>query len=95
MTDTERLHKLFEVIRDYVLASGGDGDGWNVSLRYAELASAFQSYEQGRGCGSWFTTRLVADDKIAFYNNQEAVIFLKTRDKLPNKFTGDIIVEIR
>ena len=91
MEELELLNKLFEVVRNFVLGSGGDGDGFIISEQYQKLANSFEAYEKQHG--NWFITRSEFEGCIVFGNNQEAVFFMKDRTTLPN-WKGDIIIEI-
>ena len=91
MITTEGLHKLFEAVKLFVLESGGDGDGWIIYERYKELADIFHDYEMEHG--NWFHRRHDTESYISFGHEQEVVIFVPSREKLPN-WPADIIVEI-
>jgi len=62
-----RLAKLFETVKDFVLASGGDGEGWIVSRRYRELAEKFVD--------EWFNEHWEQDNCIVFAHEQEVIVF--------------------
>ena len=85
------LHKLFDVVKEFVRASGGDGDGWIVSERYAGYADLFEKHEQEGD--KWFVNRDNGEGAISFWNGQEAIVFVRDRTKLP-PYAGDIVVEI-
>ncbi len=67
LNEDYRLAKLFDTVKDFVLASGGDGEGWIVSPRYRELAGKFVD--------EWFSERWEYDDRICFAHEQEVIVF--------------------
>ena len=89
------LDKLFDVVRHFVLLAGGDGDGWIICHDeyndYQDLANKFEKFENENG--KWFTNKGQAEGCVTFYNNQESISFINSREKLP-KWASDIIVEI-
>ncbi len=87
--DLPRLHKLFWIIKAYVLASGGDGDGWIISEQFKSLADKFEEYEKNND--SWFTSRNDWEDCVVFSANQESIHFVDPGYQLP-EWAGDIVV---
>ena len=86
-----RLHKLFDVVRDYVDSSGGDGDGWIlIKGDYKKVADLFEAYEKGRD-DSWFTIRQDGNRGVTFSRGQESIWIGNDALKLPD-WAGDIIV---
>ena len=95
--ELQDLHKLFDVVRCYTLAGGGDGDGYIVSGNYKELADLFYEYETREGKG-WFINRHEYPSQISFNHEQEAVHFIDTTQQLPVfndvNYGGQIVVKI-
>jgi hypothetical protein len=90
--DLYRLHKLFEIVKAYVLNSGGDGDGWIISENFKDKADQFETYE--KNCGDpWFIEKYENENNITFSNNQESISFVSLEYQLP-EWAGDIIVRI-
>ncbi len=85
------LYELFDVVRQFVLSAGGDGDGWIISERYRELADLFEMFENNNE--RWFTRSNHLDETISFENKQEAIFFVDSVNRLP-EWAGDIIVKI-
>ena len=86
-----RLHNLFDVVKDYVLASGGDGDGWMIIKGdYKKVADLFEAYEKETS-NNWFTTRHDGKDGITFCHDQE-FIWIGSRIDGLLEWAGDIIV---
>ena len=85
----EMLARLFELVKQIVWASGGDGEGWIVSRDWHQLAEQFKDRED------WFTEFSASPDEhvLSYYHDQEGVCFTAARDLVPPNV--DIIVEIR
>lgn len=99
MYNTETLAALFETLRLFVLAAGGDGDGYLVSENYREYADLFERYEQQ--FAGFFVERTELENFVTFSSGpqgQEAVIFCATLKQLPQvggvDYIGDIVIRI-
>jgi len=89
--EIQALHKLFDVVKDYTLRAGGDGDGSIISPRYRELANEFEQYEKEHD--PWFTNRSESSYDVTFHHDQECIYFML--DDSGNVPTGwDIIIRI-
>lgn len=92
----DKLHKLFEVATEFCMESGGDGDVWIVSEKYVALADHFDTWRKGRDIngGDLFDIRYNVDDGVAFMMKPEDhILFVKSRDCLPESWLGDLVVE--
>ncbi len=87
----EIRHKLFDIVRELVLESGEDGDGWIVSSQYKELARQFEEYELQNS--KWFASRHDGEMGISFSNAQESITFCESLHSIPDN-GGDITVLI-
>lgn len=74
ITQEQKITRLFDYVRDYVLAESGDGWGLIVSNNYKELANLFE--EDENKVSQWFTERINGFETIIFKhkNNEEEYI---------------------
>lgn len=68
------LASLFQILRDFVIAVGGDGGACVLSEHYRLLADKFQADEHGQA-DPWFTERYECGRAISFANDMEAIVF--------------------
>lgn len=80
---TKAIEKIFEAVKEAVLAEGGDGDGYIISNRYSQLAAEFND--------DWFREKRVYEDCVVFSNYQEHITFRADREVIP--WIPAIIVE--
>lgn len=92
--DQKRLIALFDIVRAYTLAGGGDGIGYVITEKFREFADLFEKYEQtADALGPHFIQKHSDDNGISFFNKQEGLIFTSP-ESLPLDGVAEIIVRV-
>jgi len=94
----KELHDvLFECVKKYLWAEGGDGDVVIVCKGYKVLAKEFEEYQRTKvseGELSSFKKTTDKDGRIIYCDNQEAIWFLDSKDRWTTNWSPMIIVEL-
>ena len=71
-----KVCQLFDYVRNYIIAEGGDGWGLIISNNYIKLADLFEENEKEQEQGIWFFDRIEHEGRINYINGQESITFM-------------------